>query len=146
MRDLYLSCFHKVDLTEEKSFWKPRREICVLHTILDSLSWCGVCVTCSSMPESSVFHSFFVFRKLAFPQEELLWFQQAWRYKGQTLVWQPLRESQSSFIAHQTSPSLLAAAWHRCCSPHRRASSASEMPFLGSGFLPGPVLWAKWKE
>lgn len=38
-------------------------------------------MTYSSMPESSHFHSFFVFCKLAFPREELLCFQQVRGYK-----------------------------------------------------------------
>lgn len=71
----------------------------------------------SSVPEiRTVIHS--VFHKLAFAQGELLWFQQiVGCRKGQTLVWQPKRGSWSSFIPHHPSPSTLAAAWHKRCSP-----------------------------
>lgn len=86
-------------------------------------------MTYSSMPESSDFHSFFVFCKLAFPQEELLRFQQVGGYKESDPGLK--RGSWCSFIPPPSSsfPSLLlhgtaaAAALHtekraqpeRCC-------------------------------
>lgn len=70
MKDSFLSCFHKVDLTEEKWFWNHRREVCVLHMPLDTPSWWGECVTYSCMPESSAFHSLFVFSSLAILQKK----------------------------------------------------------------------------
>lgn len=130
MKDSYLPCFHNVDLIEEKQFWKHRREICVLHMLLNTLSWWGECVTYSSVPESAGFHSFVVFSKLAFPQEELLWFQEVRGTRSQT----SLTAKEGVLVLLYTPPTL---PFPPCCclaqlpSPYRRASSAWEMLFLG---------------
>lgn len=43
MKDSYLSCFHEVDLTEEKWFWNHRREVCVAYAIGYSQLVRGMC-------------------------------------------------------------------------------------------------------
>lgn len=130
MKYSYLSCFHMVSLTEEKWCYSvtARRKICVLHMLLETLSWWGEWVP-QLCAWKQGFHS--VFHKLILAQEELLQFQQVVGCrKGWTLVWLPKRGSWSFLYPP---PSL--AFCSRCCmrcSPYRSASTAWEMLFMAS--------------
>lgn len=131
MKDSYLSCFHEVDLTEEKWFWNHRREVCVAYAIGYSQLVRGMCdIQLDAWKQWFSFilcvlqTSFSTGRTAALSTSRGVQRVRPWSEEGVLVL---------LYTPPQLFLSLLAAAWHCCCccSPYRKASSAWEMLFLG---------------
>lgn len=144
MKDSYLSCFHEVDLTEEKWFWNHRREVCVAYAIGYSQLVRGMCdIQLDAWKQWFSFilcvlqTSFSTGRTAALSTSRGVQRVRPWSEEG-VLV-----------LLYTPPPAL---PFPPCCCMALLllllSIQKSELSLRDavSGILPGPVLWARWKK
>lgn len=147
MKDSYLSCFHEVDLTEEKWFWNHRREVCVAYAIGYSQLVRGTCDI-----QLYAWKQWFSFI-LCVLQTRL----STGRTAALSTSGEGYKESDPGLTAEEGVLVLLytplpapALPFPPCCCMALLLLSIqkSELSLRDalSGILPGPVLWARWKK